>query len=463
MSRPIKLFFSYSHQDEELRDELAKRLKTLERHKVIESWSDRQIGAGRNWAQEIEDNLKSADIILLLVSSDFLYSDFCNEVELRQAMERHAAGEACVIPIILRPCYWQDEVFAILQALPKNAQPITLWANQDSAFLDVYNGIRSAIARLRDQPKELPAVVKLAESEISDTVGVARLAGKINLPQPENLKGGVARLAGTDLRSQAISVSTQPQLPMFSFDVLTVNDQGEEIDRHPGQANYFREELEPGVFLDMVSIPGGTFWMGEGNSRKRVEIEPFFMGKFAVTQAQWRAITKLPQVDRDLKQDPSYFRGNDRPVECISWHDAIEFCNRLSETIGKQYRLPNEAEWEYACRTGTTTSFHFGETITSDLVNYDCRSCEVNQAKQKWRGWTIEVGSLPPNAFGLYEMHGNVWEWCSDQKNDSRYRRGGSWIVASKSCRSASRDIVKAGVRNYSSGFRIVCSAPITL
>lgn len=458
MSRPIKLFFSYSHQDENLRDELAKRLKKLERRKVIESWSDRQIGAGRNWAQEIENNLKSADIILLLVSPDFLHSDFCNEVELRQAMERHTVREACVIPIILRPCYWQDEVFAVLQALPKNAEPITLWVNQDLAFLDVEKGIRSEIERLRDQPKELPVVVKLPESEMSDTVGVARLAGKINLPQPENsnLKGGVARLAGTDLRSQVTSVNTQPQLLMFNFDVITVNDRGEEIDRHLGQANYFQEELEPGVFLDMVSIPGGTFWMGEGNSRKQVEIEPFFMGKFAVTQAQWRAISKLPKVNQDLKLDPSHFKGENRPVECVSWDDVIEFCDRLNRKTGKQHRLPSEAEWDYACRAGTTTSFHFGETITSDLVNY-------KDPKGKYQEQTIEVGNLPPNAFGLYEMHGNVWEWCCDQKNDSRYRRGGSWIVASKSCRSASRDIVRAGVRNYGSGFRIACSASKTL
>lgn len=456
MSRPIKLFFSYSHQDEELRDELAKRLKTLERRKVIESWSDRQIGAGRNWAQEIEDNLKSADIILLLVSPDFLHSDFCNEVELRQAMERHTVGEACVIPIILRPCYWQDEVFAVLQALPKNAEPITLWVNQDLAFLDVEKGIRSAIERLRDQPKELPVVVKSSESEMSDTVGVARLAGKINLPQPENFKGGGARLAGTDLRSQATSGSIQSQLSIFSFDVITVNDRGEEIDRHPGQANYFREELELGVFLDMVSIPGGTFWMGESNSRKHVKIEPFFMGKFAVTQAQWRTIAKLPKVNQDLNLDPSHFKGENRPVECVSWDDAIEFCERLNRKTGKQYRLPSEAEWEYACRTGTATLFHFGETITSDLVNY-------KEPKGRYQEQTIEVGSLPPNAFGLYEMHGNVWEWCSNQKNDSRYRRGGSWIVAAKSCRSASRDIVRAEVRNYSSGFRIACSTPRTL
>lgn len=145
-----------------LRDELAKRLSALRRNRIIADWHDRQIGAGENWAQAIEDNLKSAEIILLLVSPDFLHSEFCNEVELRRAMERHAAGEACVIPIILRPCYWQDEAFAALQALPKNAEPITSWSDQDKAFLDVEVGIRSAIDCLTQQAD---ATKKLEQSE----------------------------------------------------------------------------------------------------------------------------------------------------------------------------------------------------------------------------------------------------------------------------------------------------------
>jgi formylglycine-generating enzyme required for sulfatase activity len=218
--------------------------------------------------------------------------------------------------------------------------------------------------------------------------------------------------------------STEPELPIFSFEVITVNDRGEVIDRRPGQASYYREELAKGVILDMVEIPGGTFWMGAAERereagdnekpRHQVTIEPFFLSKFTVTQAQWRAIAKLPKINRALNPNPSTFKGTNRPVEQIDWADAIEFCDRLNRKTGKRYRLPSEAEWEYACRAGTVTPFHFGETITPDLANYDGNYTYAHASKGAYRRTTIEVGSFPPNAFGLYDMHGNVWEWCAD-------------------------------------------------
>ena len=102
-----------------------------------------------------------------------------------------------------------------------------------------------------------------------------------------------------------------------------------------------------------------------------VTVKSFFMGKYPVTQAQWKVVAALPQVNRKLNPDPSIFKGNDRPVETVSWYYAVEFCDRLSKLTGKSYRLPSEAEWEYACRAGTTTPFHFGKIITTDLANYN--------------------------------------------------------------------------------------------
>lgn len=148
MSNPVKVFFSYSHKDEALRDELATHLSMMKRKGLIEAWHDREISAGKEWANAIDDNLDAADIILLLVSANFLASDYCYDKEMGRAMERHEAREACVIPIILKPSDWSDAPFGKLQALPKNAKPITTWQDQDEAFLNVTQGIRRAVEEI---------------------------------------------------------------------------------------------------------------------------------------------------------------------------------------------------------------------------------------------------------------------------------------------------------------------------
>ncbi len=144
----IEVFFSYAHEDEQLRDELAKHLKLLERQKVITAWHDRKITAGTEWSGQIDKHLESAKIILLLVSADFLASDYCYDVELKRAMERHEAKEARVIPVILREVDWEGTSFGKLQAIPKNAMPVTNWSNRDQAFADIARGIRRAVEKL---------------------------------------------------------------------------------------------------------------------------------------------------------------------------------------------------------------------------------------------------------------------------------------------------------------------------
>lgn len=156
-----------------------------------------------------------------------------------------------------------------------------------------------------------------------------------------------------------------PPPPIFRFEVLTVNRRGEIVKRENREAQYFQENLGEGVFLDMVAIPGGTFLMGSPPEEKgrdndespqhSVTVEPFYMGKFEVTQAQWRRVASFPQVKRALESNPSHFKGESLPVEQVLWYDCEEFCARLSRYTGNFYRLPSEAEWEYGCRAGTTT------------------------------------------------------------------------------------------------------------
>ncbi|MBE9033422.1 formylglycine-generating enzyme family protein [filamentous cyanobacterium LEGE 11480] len=248
------------------------------------------------------------------------------------------------------------------------------------------------------------------------------------------------------------------------------------------QINTFQTDLGNGVFLDMIRIPAGEFWMGsvgneestydDGYPRHRVKVPEFWMGKFAVTQAQWSAVAKLPKVKQDLEANPSKFKGADLPIEQVSWFDAVEFCDRLVQKTGNTYRLPSEAEWEYACRAGTETPFHFGTEISSKLANYG-----------KNHKGTIDVGSFSPNDFGLYDTHGNVWEWCMDDWHNNyqgapddgsawmkisetasrKVRRGGSWGDFPRDCRSAYRSYDDPGSRNYFIGFRVMCCSPRTL
>jgi formylglycine-generating enzyme required for sulfatase activity len=270
-----------------------------------------------------------------------------------------------------------------------------------------------------------------------------------------------------------------PPVPSFEFDVVTVNAKGKEQQRDRRRAEYLTENLGNGVALEMVAVPGGTFQMGseEHDTEKpihSVTIAPFFIGRYTITQSQWRIVAALPRVNRDLKPDPANFKGANRPVEQVSWEEAVEFCDRLSRKTGRTYRLPSEAEWEYACRAGTTTPFHCGETITTDLANYNGNYTYSSEPKGTYRKQTTEVGSFPANGFGLCDMHGNVWEWCGDrwhenykgapgdggvwETGDSEYRvlRGGSWAAYPRSCRSANRGRNSPDSRCTFIGFRVV-------
>jgi hypothetical protein len=145
---PVEVFISYAHKDEAFKDELLVHLSNLRRQNVISAWHDRMIGEGTEWAGQIDVHLKSARIILLLISPSFMASDYCNDVELAEAMRRHTAGEARVIPISVRPVEAEGAPFLKLQGLPKDFKPISRWPDPDEAWVDVAKGIRRAVESL---------------------------------------------------------------------------------------------------------------------------------------------------------------------------------------------------------------------------------------------------------------------------------------------------------------------------
>ncbi len=257
------------------------------------------------------------------------------------------------------------------------------------------------------------------------------------------------------------------------------------INSHRKEAKYFVEDLGGGVELEMIAIPDGNFFMGSSEEKNTssskvpqhlVSVNSFFIGKYPITQKEWKAVACLPQINRPLVVDCSKFKGDSYPVEQICWDDAVEFCDRLSQKTSRDYRLPSEAEWEYAARAGTTTLFHFGDIITPELANYQDYK-DPKSSREVFHNQTTPVDNFKfPNLLGLYDIHGNVWEWCMDHWHDSykkapndgkawvnnrdnqlRVIRGGSWNDIPESCRSASRKKARIDEKGSYLGFRVVC------
>jgi len=347
-----------------------------------------------------------------------------------------------------------------LRGFPK----LQIYANAMAHFA---RGIRAATAQL---------------AQISITGNWIQVAG-VSLPIPEEIQ-----TTQPVSKQRLLKAPNLAALKDFDFEVVTVNAKGKVTKTQHHQAQFFNQELDNGVILEMVAIPGGTFMMGAPVEEKgsdnderpqhEVTIQPFFMSKYPITQSQWRTVAALLRVNRYLNSNPSRFKGDNLPVESVSWYDVNEFCARLSRRTEIAYRLPSEAQWEYACRAGTTTPFYFGETITSELANYNPLLDYIRGLKGTYRQKTNPVGKFPPNAFGLYDFHGNVWEWCADiwyenyqyappdgrvwqstNENENHYRilRGGSWYYRPLVCRCALRGRGVPDGRTYDTGFRVVC------
>ena len=382
--------------------------------------------------------------------------------------------------------------------------------------IDIWRGIGDYIRDHYGEFRDFSALIPNPQGSLADAVSDRSLYfAEVDAAVLRTWGGEYADIAQNieeRVRQRKQEILTPEKLLKFTFETLYVDKRGEITKREPLEAYYYEEplgeEIEP---LTMVAIPGGTFLMGSPGEKDDyksekpqhpVSVSAFYLSQTPITRAQWRFVAHLPREGKDLDPEPAEFKESDNnPVERVSWYDAIEFCARLSRHTGKNYRLPSEAEWEYACRAGTTTPFHFGETITAELANYNSSTVYQQEKAKKSPQKTTPVRSYPPNAFGLYDMHGNVWEWCLDPwhsdyqgapptdgsvwdetNNDNRYEnllnsinelltdkrigvlRGGSWYLNPYYCRSAYRSfLTRRDVNGSYFGFRVVCGAGRTL
>ncbi len=410
--------------------------------------------------------------------------------------------------------------------------PFDLYAVHDGewAWRDYLNGnqVSDDLGKILDRLVE-PASKRRYQSTTEVLADLKSSTSKFSPTKPSSISSHPTKKSASPVKSSAASPpptkksaspvkpspSPQPSAPIstqniqtYHYEIITLNKRGDIAQRQKGQNQGYLENTK-GLNLEMVVIPAGKFMMGSPNNEAersdaesphhRVIVPEFFMGRTAITQAQWQIVAQLPQVVRSLTPDPASFKGNNNPVEKVNWEDCIEFCLRLSQASGKLYRLPSEAEWEYACRAGTTTPFHFGPTLSPQVANYRGNYTYGKGKKGVYREKTIPVGSLnAPNAWGLHEMHGNVYEWCLDNwygsyqgaptdgrawiNNDnhsqntqdwlkgllnntstsSKLLRGGFWYYLPKNCRSAHRsNYTRVNYQLGYIGFRVV--APRTL
>ncbi|REJ44223.1 MAG: TIR domain-containing protein [Microcystis flos-aquae TF09] len=449
----IQIFLAHASEDKPAVLALHERLKQA----GYKPWlNEKDLIPGQIWRDEIPKAIKASQIFLACLSAKSANKQGYIQRELRIALDifgEMPQGTIFFIPMRLEECEIPDLRLAEVSLKLRDIHRLDYWKE------DGFEQLERAITH------------------------------QFN-PEPEEPK-------------QPVIVT--PPLSVFNFEIVGVNAKGEQIKKESKQSQYFSEDLGNGITLEMVAIPGGTFTMGTEDEeieklvkkfnwdefrgerpQHEVTVPPFFMGKYPITQAQWKAIASRTdlKVKQDLDFNPAYFKdrpdSDRRPVEQINWYYVIEFCARLSKLTGREYRLPSEAEWEYACRAGTTTPFYFGETITGELANYNAGYTYAEEAKGEYREETTPVGQFPPNAFGLYDLHGNVWEWCADtwhknydgaptngsawiENGDDNFShpRGGSWFSLPINCRSAFRyDLYRS---YYYNGFRVVCGAGRTL
>jgi hypothetical protein len=401
-----------------MRDALREHLAPLVRDGLITDWHDRKIVAGDAWEAEIDEQISAADIVLVLLSPSYLASEFCWTIELPKALERLDRREVRIIPIVLRPCLWQNTALARLQALPTNARPVTDWADRDMAFVDIVRAVRLAaedISKKRFDKHRQDARQKLPG--FADT--------------PQQLLADITTLADFQVFREIDSFWC-PQLVVMPIGDFVMGSAADDV----------------------------WAWPDERPQHRVTMSQRFAIGLFPITFAEY---DEYCDAENRPKPDDAGWGRDRRPVINVNWHDARAYAAWLSEQTKSVYRLPTEADWEYACRASTSSAYAFGETLGDGDANYANRI-----------GGTTEVGSYPANPWGLYDMHGNVWEWVEDslgalppdtaypvapatsQSANCRIVRGGCWNSLARQVRSAARLTCPSELRSKYVGFRVV-------
>ncbi len=454
----------------------------------------------------IKANLHAADIILLLLSSHSLASEYFYNEEVQGALKRHEAGTVRVVPIILSACLWQKTPLATLQGLPTGMTPISKWPNRDDAWNDVLTGLSDLIDELESEvfeqktpeiakakptakPASKPSAAEEHAWEFTTDNGAPAAYKKFLDRFPDGFYAATARerldlfeaddTAWEFATDSGAEKAIQKYLDKYPNGLHTTEAQQkiaaferdrQEAARKKQEAEAERRRKDP--FYDlMIPIKGGTFEMGDtfgdGYDWEKpvhsVTLSDFSLCKYPVTQGLWKAVM-------GEGNNPSHFKGDDSlPVEMVSWEDAQAFIATLNKKSGQQYRLPTEAEWEYAARGGSQSKGYrySGSNDLKEVAWYD-----ENSGKK-----THPVGALKPNELGLFDMSGNVWEWCQDWYDEKYYEtckksgivvnpvgpdkgvlrvfRGGSWAGDPQSRRAACRFGNGPGGRDNGLGFRL--------
>ena len=511
-------------------------LSPLETQYGLQRWDDSRIQPGDIWLDEIERALARAQVALLLVSPDFLASDFIRRQELPCLFEAAQNDGLKILWVPLLPCSWKRfrQIEQYQAVIPVNKTLAEMGeVERDRALVAITDHIHDLFEQLQEerlaaqqaaeaetlaqqQEQERRIAEQEANRQAAETARLERSKAESEAraeaerwkaeaqksrADAERTRAEMERLAREkqEWQQQATLKTPLPspqseaseakgpaliQIPTTAGLVVREGNEWQKKEK-PITVSGYHEKLAEKIAITMIQIPAGEFQMGSPEKelgrqsyegpQHRVKLRSFFMGQTPVTQAQWQVVAGWPKQQLELKDQPSRFQGPNRPVEQVSWLEAEEFCRRLSVRTGRDYTLPSEAQWEYACRAGTTTAFSFGETLTPELANYDSNNTYASGPKGVYRHQTTEVGSFSANGWGLHDMHGNVWEWCLDPWHGSyegapadgsvwtagggasKLLRGGSWNGNPRYCRSAYRGNGHPDGRGINIGFRVCC------